>query len=186
MSTNLSAKTYEYHINREDRIEYVDSNWADFALENAGEYLIPESILGRSIWRYITDDTTISIYQSVFERVRRSGMRIDLPFRCDSPGIRRFMQLEVEPLDDGYIRFRSHLIREEPRTFIHALSTHFKRNNAMVTMCSWCKKVKMEDNLWVEIEKAIQELDLFQHGQIPMISHGICHNCFSRTWPKYH
>jgi hypothetical protein len=186
MQPSQTTKTYEYHIDKHDRIEYVDSNWSDFALENAGEYLIPDSIVGTTIWRYLTDDTTVSIYQSVFERVRRVGTSIELPFRCDSPGIRRFMKLEVEPLDDGQIRFRSHLIREEPRTFIHALSAHFKRSNTFVTMCSWCKKVKLDENQWVEIERAIQELNLFQHNQIPMISHGICPSCFSRTWPKYH
>lgn len=186
MATPYLNKIYEYHLNGEDQIEYVNSNWTEFAIENAGDCLVPNNIIGQPVWKYITDEATVSIYQSVLRRVRRSRARVELPFRCDSPGIRRYMRMEIEPMNKEHIRFKSRLIHEEPRTFIHALSSHFKRDNAILTMCSWCKKVKLSKERWVEIETAVCEMDLFQNHQIPMISHGICKNCYSRTWSQYH
>lgn len=186
MNTEHISKTYEYFISGDDVIEYVDSNWTEFAVENSGASLVPDNIIGTSIWNYITDDTTISIYQSVFHKVRHAGVAIELPFRCDSPGTRRYMRLEVEPMDNKHLRLNSNLIREEPRRFIHILSNYFKHGGMVITMCSWCKKIRIDDGSWVEIETALDTLKPFHNEALPSISHGICQHCHFRVWPKFH
>jgi hypothetical protein len=43
-------------------------------------------------------------------------------------------------------------------------------------MCGWCKRV-YADAKWVEIEEAIERLDLFGISKPPDTTHGICPSC---------
>ncbi|HSM05400.1 MAG TPA: hypothetical protein VK858_12345 [Longimicrobiales bacterium] len=43
-------------------------------------------------------------------------------------------------------------------------------------MCAWCNCVRVESE-WLEVEEAIQLLDLFGARAVPGITHGICPPC---------
>ena len=40
-----------------------------------------------------------------------------------------------------------------------------------------CKKVKIKDTNWQEVEEAVNYLKLFEKNKLPMLTHGICPNC---------
>jgi len=41
-----------------------------------------------------------------------------------------------------------------------------------------CKRIALSGNEWVEVEVAVQELELFQKSVMPGFTHGVCQDCF--------
>jgi hypothetical protein len=50
------------------------------------------------------------------------------------------------------------------------------RAQELLTLCSWCKKVRLPEGNWVEVETAALRLEFFL-GDAPQLSHGICPPC---------
>ena len=76
----------------------VDLTWCEFAADNGAPDLVPPpGPVGQSVFAYIQDATTAELYRRLFESVRRTGRSAVLPFRCDSPALRRFLEMEIRP-----------------------------------------------------------------------------------------
>lgn len=43
-------------------------------------------------------------------------------------------------------------------------------------ICSWCKKMDAEGE-WCELDEAARRLSLFERGDLPLLSHGMCPDC---------
>jgi hypothetical protein len=54
-----------------------------------------------------------------------------------------------------------------------------ERSGDVLMVCSWCKAVEA-GHVWVEVEQAVERLDLFAPEALPPISHGICPDCSER------
>ncbi len=72
-----------------DTIIAVNDKWTAFAAAHDGGALLPPTILGRSLWDFIADRTTILIYRRLFERIRAGAGPVRFGFRCDAPALRR-------------------------------------------------------------------------------------------------
>lgn len=168
-------KQFVYLVDAEDRITFVDENWLAFAGENGPPKLTAETVIGQPLWNFVSEITTRHIYQLLMGRVRTSGLPVCIPFRCDSPDRRRFMELQINPLPAGALELRSRLFREEERRYVALLDAAIPRSKQMVSMCAWCKKVKVAD--WVEVEAAVHELGMFAERSVPLISHVTCPAC---------
>ena len=179
MECSEAGSTCCYHIDGKDRIVSVSDNWLVFAQENeAAESCHPEKIINRSIWEFIDGIETQLLYDIVLKNIRRTNKSVRLPFRCDAPGKRRYLELRITPVLKGTIEFASTIIREELRDSIEMLEFDIPRSDELVRMCSMCKKVELPGNCWVEIEAAIVTLKLFEKLKQPQISHGLCHDCY--------
>lgn len=165
-----------YCIDSADRLTSVDDGWNEFALSNQGKELDDTSILGRSLWDFIDDRETRHLFGLIVEKVRREEKPVSLPFRCDSPDHRRFLELKLVPLGDGAVQFTSKLLREELRAPVALLDTGTPRNDEMLAICSWCKKIEVADG-WKEIEDAAGTIELFSAPVLPKLSHAICPAC---------
>ena len=88
------------------------------------------------------------------------------------------MQLTIAQKKDDLIQFDSELVKEEYRETQNLLETQAARTDEMLLVCSWCKKVKVGEEHWLEIEDAVAELSLFEQETFPRISHGLCPKCF--------
>jgi len=170
-------KQFTYQIDANDVMIYVDNNWLDFALENKSSHLTYETVVGTSIWEYITDVDTNQIYQIIFNRVRKDQKSISVPFRCDSPELKRCFYLSIHPLRNNHIEFHSILMHEERRNYQAFLDPTYSRTEEFIKMCSWCKKIYLPDHTWEEVEKAVIALKLFELSHLPQITHGICPTC---------
>ena len=93
-----------YWIDGTDHIVAVNEAWNDFAIENGAPDLTREHVLGRSLWDYIADLPTKTLYQALIERARQSRP-MDFAYRCDSPTQRRLMHMTITGEADGRIRF---------------------------------------------------------------------------------
>lgn len=86
------------------------------------------------------------------------------------------MELDVIPCAEHSIEFRSTILREEHRPVVALLDTHRESLEDFLTLCSWCRKVKVAAQ-WVEVEEALRLLKLFESETLPRISHGVCPAC---------
>ena len=100
----MRASTYpvfEYQIDSNDVLVLVSDDWLAFARENGASELDAKFIIGRSLWDFIPDEPTQTLYRDVIATVRATDQPIVVPFRCDSPTLRRFMRLEVRHHPDA-------------------------------------------------------------------------------------
>jgi hypothetical protein len=111
-------------------------------------------------------------------RLRREHRSVELPFRCDGPGVRREMNLRVASQSSGrFVLFSARLSSEERRPEPQPLlSPEAPRGEETLVMCGWCDRFLVAGE-WVEVEEAVARLGLFQLDEMPAISHGVCPAC---------
>jgi hypothetical protein len=111
-------------------------------------------------------------------RVRGEARSVELPFRCDSPEVRREMDLEIAANSSGrYVVFSARMRSEERREEAQPLlAAGAPRGEPTLTMCGWCDRFLVGGE-WVEVEEAAARRGLFRLDELPEISHGICPDC---------
>jgi hypothetical protein len=152
----------------------MSSEWREFADHN-GAAGLDRQVEGRSLWDFIADGDTRYLYRTLFDQVRRRQRPVTVPFRCDAPETRRFMQLHVRPLTEDSLDVSGQLLREELRERVPLLDSAAPRTDDLLTMCSWCKRIPVH-GAWLEVEEAAQALGLFS-GPVPKVTHGVCPDC---------
>jgi len=169
-----------YRIDSSDIILDVSDNWLSFAYNNAWHSLCrPEDVVGHKLWDFIQGIETQHLYAEMFRKVR-SGIHCGpIPFRCDSPRERRFLELLLVALTDGQIEITSRIVRTEPRDAVGLLDVESDRSSELVTICSMCKKIETSPRAWVEIEEGLAQLRLFELDEMPQLTHGLCPDCYS-------
>lgn len=169
-----------YLIDDKDRIVQVSDTWLEFAQENeAAESCHPDTIRNRSLWDFIDGIETRHLYEIVLEKIRRTRRSVRLPFRCDAPDKRRYLELLITAAEIDTIEFSSTLLREELRDTVTLLKADIPRSEELLKICSMCKKVEVAKNCWLDTEDAIASLRLFDKSILPKISHGLCRECFT-------
>ena len=166
-----------YSLDGDDRIVFVNAAWTAFAEANDGSHLLPPQILGRSLWEFIADSSTRQIYQITYRRVRAGAGPVTFPFRCDSPGMRRFLEMAITARPQARLDVRVRTLRLEARAPVSLLHPAAPRSSAVLRMCAWCKRIPDERGVWLEVEAALSELRLMAADPLPAISHGMCEEC---------
>ena len=171
-------REFIYRIDAQNRILFANENWYAFARENGVAALKSEIVIGQSLWGFVCNAETKHLFEVLLKKVRHSGVPLLLPYRCDSPECRRFMELRMRLLSDDEVEFRSLILRQEFWPPVRLMKAHVDRTDALLVMCGWCKKVAVPPGpRWVEVEEAVKELNLFHAQRLPGISHGICEPC---------
>ena len=166
----------QYDIDENDVILHVDREWVEFAADNDASQLASGAIIGTSIWQYFAGEEVQQLYRQVFRQVRRLRLPASIPFRCDSPGKRRFLRLNVESLPESGLRLTVVTEQIEDRPPVALLDSNVCRNSEFIPICGWCKKIRLSDQTWVEVEDAANALRFFE-SPLPNLSHGICEDC---------
>ena len=175
-----TGNTCCYRIDGNDRIVWVNQPWVTFAQQNgAAESCHPDAVLNQSIWDFIDGIETSHLYDIVLKRIRKTRRSVRLPFRCDAPDKRRYLELLITAAENDAVEFASTLIREEVRDTVVLLEPDISRSEEIIKICSMCKNVEVAEHCWLDIEAAIAALGLFQQKTLPKISHGLCHECFT-------
>lgn len=170
-------KVCVYHVDRTNHIVRVNAAWGKFAQENQATELNPGMIEGASIWRFISDLETRHLFELILAKARQGLGPIRVPFRCDAPSQRRFMEMTVDADEDGNVEVTSRVLRQEHRAPVRLLEEGVDRSDEVLASCSWCKRVELPEGEWVEVEQAVAVLELFSLQRLPRISHGICREC---------
>lgn len=172
----VDQRVFTYRVDAQNRILSANKDWFDFARENCAETLDPAAVIDEPIQKFISNEETKHIFDVLLEKVRATGETLVVPYRCDSPECRRFMELELVPKPKDEVEFRSRIVRQEFRAPVRLLES-VEHNDEFLTMCGWCKKIALTEDCWVEVEEAIEALKLFAETRLPKISHSICPAC---------
>jgi hypothetical protein len=165
----------EYWIDTRDRLVRVNDAWEAFARENDAPELTRDRVLDQSLWGFIAGEATRHLYVQLLARVR-SGVTARFTLRCDSPTVRRSLQMVVSPADYGLVRFEGAVVAAELRPEQSVLRRDQPRGPGLLTACGWCKRVSLPDG-WAEVEDAVARLAVFDAHRPPEITHGICPPC---------
>ena len=176
-------RQFKYVVDATDRIVFANNHWYDFARENGAGHLNEKTVAGRALWDFIMGRETRELYRVLIKNVRERGGTKTIPFRCDAPDRRRYMEMAISHTVDGRLAFSTRIIRQEQRDPVPPLFGPAPGSGALIVMCSWCKRVRMGAIEWVEVEEAINQLKLFEEAALPRISHGICNTCSSSFAP---
>ena len=169
-----SRLALSYRLSTDDRVLEVDSGWSGFAQANAAPGLDPEAVIGQPVWNFISGEEVRALYRRLFDEVRLTESGRSVSFRCDSPGEIRHMSLSIRPLPCGELAIASSLVERLDREPVELLSNEGPRSDAMVSLCSWCKRVECPDGQWLEIEQSPWQ---GSEGVLPRVTHGICPDC---------
>jgi hypothetical protein len=171
----MTGSVLTYTIDSEDRLTGADDGYFSFAERN--RWVGANESIGRPLWDFVAGATVQKVQRSLVRRVRRSGRRIDLPFRCDGPGVRREMTIQIERRGpDGNVVFLARVISETSRPPQALLDLEEPRGEGLIEMCGWCDRFCV-DGSWMEVEDASRALGLTTTSELPRISHGLCPDC---------
>lgn len=178
----MSQNTFIYRVDNTDTITSISENWCSFANANAWSGTVrPENVVGHKLWEFIQDIATVHLYQQLFSRVRAGAPSHTIPFRCDSPGERRYLNLLIKALPEEQIEITSKIARTETRNPVNLLDPNTPRSSELIMVCSMCKKLKISHELWVELEEGLTRLKLFEADKMPQLSHGLCVTCYQTS-----
>jgi hypothetical protein len=175
---STDQRTFLYRIDAKSRFTFVNQEWLAFAQENQAPELTPEQVLGQQLDRYIAGQETKLLYEMIYERVRKTGRDIHLPFRCDSPDEKRDFRMRIAALEEGGLEFTVQVVRIERRPPVSLLDNSVGHAATFLVICSWCKRIRLDDDRWVEIEQATAERELFGAAP-PSLTHGVCSDCLA-------
>lgn len=169
-----------YCIDSHDRLTEVNEAWQIFAAANEGQSLHADRILGQPLWNYIVDSTTQQLYRTLLQRAREGGKPVQFRFRCDAPDIQRLLAMKITADKSGGLCFSVTPVREKSRPPISLLRADRTTNlQEFVTLCSWCKQVRLSNDDWVDVDVAVRALGLFGQEPLPAITHGMCPTCYT-------
>ncbi len=168
---------YSYSVDAEDRVDWVGTTWLAFARENGGAKLTSQSVVGHSLWSYIAGGQTQQLYRALLQQVRERQSRVIVPFRCDSPSLRRYMRLSISPRRHNRVRLDGILVKTEPRPRLELVDTSIRRDDQILTLCSLCQRALIESVGWVDVEAAVGRLHLLDSHAHPQLRYDVCSDC---------
>jgi hypothetical protein len=172
---------YSYSVDAEDRLDWVGTTWLAFARENGAAHLTAKSALGQSLWSFIEGEQTRQLYRTLLKQVRERRSRMIVPFRCDSPRLRRYMRLSISARRDDRVRLDGILVKTEPRAHLEVVDTSISRTDQILTICSLCQRALIDSVGWVDIEAAVGRLHLLEGAAHPQLRYEVCSDCESSS-----
>jgi len=181
VNVGTPSPSWNYSLDHCDRIMWVSDEWVAFARENDAPALSRQNVLGKPIWDFIADEATCQFYREIFARVRATNDAIVVPFRCDSPTLRRHMRLEIRQESHQGIGLKSILEKVEPCELRPLLHVRYKPSEGLITMCSCCKGVLIESRGWLSLEETYDYLERRHVVKRPSIRYTVCMACSTQA-----
>jgi hypothetical protein len=167
-----------YCIDQRDEIASVSESWLPCAAANDAPELTPERVRNRLLWDFIADPTTAHLYEQMLARVRRDEV-VRFTFRCDSPDLRRLMEMKIQLRKDRLVEFTTRELDVERRPPVRLLARATPRSTERLGACGWCSRIKLDEDRWVGAETVVQQLRLFEQERLPQLAPGICVQCLA-------
>jgi len=165
-----------YRLDAKDVIVEVGGAWDEFARRNGGPGLEVDRVVGRSLYEHVTGEVTRMFVWTMFDAARKLGIERTQPYRCDTPDLKRFMEMRIVPGPAGTILVRHRLVSTEP------IIPHVRVRAAMpgtplrqvVLRCSSCNQLRHQ-GVWVEPEHLAKDVS---GGDLDVqVAYSICPSC---------
>lgn len=153
----------------------------DVIIEASSPSSLCAAEVGGNFLQAISDMSLRELFRMIIARVRETGQSMIFSLRCDTAELKRLSYVRVGlhqtaagsrvEVVNGTLQETKHRIR------LTLLDDEVPRGPEILMICSWCKQVKLAGGRWVEVEEAMQELQLFEQRVLPRLSHGMCPTC---------
>jgi hypothetical protein len=172
--------TMAYWISENGTIVRAESRNADMVAPGDGVFAEPFhscAVVGRNLFQFIDGSEVRHLYQTLGERVLKTGRTIAFPYRCDSPVIRREMTMRMSR-DSMLIRYDSAVVRETPKEL--EIPKQTTAAVTLVAICSFCQKFRfpVTSRAWRDLENLPTEAGLPSEFKF---THGICDECYAQV-----
>ncbi len=168
-----------YYINNDRKIEYWNKGAEiltgytseDVKGKNCDEALSFEDESGTKLPAY--EYPAILCLQSSRNAVKSL-------FLVDKNKDKRYIEEQVSPVfRGGKVIGAVSVLRDNSRTF-SAVEAYIKsqRRDRLVPICAWCKKIKISENSWEQIEKHLTD------EGFGVFTHGMCPDCADKIFEK--
>lgn len=127
-----------FDLNESDNICDVSSNWDSVAEMQSGQAFVANSIIGNSVWPYISGAGTQEFFADLFAKVRAEHRSVRLPYRCDARMLKRYFEMVIRRLPNGNLR----IAHEEVEGTEEAFSVLHLHDSEIDGVCSICLSVK--------------------------------------------
>ncbi|MBK8578235.1 MAG: hypothetical protein IPN78_08210 [Candidatus Accumulibacter sp.] len=170
-----------YTLDASNAIIAVSGDWDRVALDNGGEQIISRRIIGRRLDDFITGDVTLMFVRTMLMSARTLKYVIRRPYRCDSPQLKRSMEMTIVPRAQGVLEVCHRQLRSEPYRYPLAFkSTASGAAANFIKRCSICNRVRVGQT-WSEVDDAVRAGRLPRDaGATLMVVYGVCPECMAR------
>lgn len=170
-----------YRLDADDVIASVSGDWEGFSAGNGARGLTVRKVVGRPLWDFIVDQSTRTLYADLMRTVRDEGRRIQFPYRCDSPTLKRFMTMTIEPLPDRGLAFGSVLRHVEERCRLEF--RYVRSAPKLLTRCSLCGALKYNGE-WTDVVDAVSQGLVLNCDEPILVAYGVCPGCMANVKAK--
>ena len=170
-----------YVLDADNRICRTKGPWDGFVLANLGPggegmEALAENVIGLSLNDFVQDEPTRMLLSALADSVRLLRWERHLDYRCDSPTMKRFMQMKLEPGPLDTVILTHKLLRTEPIQPAFYVLTASSGETARGRRCSLCNKVRIGD-AWVEpdhnLAQRVPQPYAIKHTLCPICQHAI-------------
>lgn len=161
-------------INKNDVIVALSRAWDDFALQNGAAELVAPKVIGSNFYQHIADEPTRMHIKVLVDYARTLNKEVCRHYRCDSEGVKRFMQMRIRSAEDGDIVFEHRLLRAEPLSRPAQFSHTYLASD--VLRCSVCGQLQAGTDVWRDTD----DPDLSQEvcsDTVNLVNYDICQAC---------
>lgn len=174
MTDRPDAVVVELVVDGNDRIVALGAGWEDAAEAGNAPALAPARVVGRSLYDYVCGDDTTMFVRVMLAGARHRKAPTVRPYRCDTPTHKRWMEMEMQPRENGEVRIVHRLLRlQELPQRVAPLLGH---GDKLPKRCSNCNKVRLEGS-WHEPDAPAVVRHMIRHGEDFGVIYGICPDC---------
>lgn len=141
-----------YTVDAEDRVTAVCPQWDLVATQGGGSaQAMASGVIGLPLNRFISGDATRMFMDAALQAVRLTGQPRILHHRCDTPTVRRRLEMTLVPLGGGAVRIEHRLIEQQLRVRTLVCETDADLVNGKagsVWRCSLCLSIQHAGLPW--------------------------------------
>jgi hypothetical protein len=177
-----TAQPLSYTLDKSDAIIAVAGNWDRFAVENGGDDLLSTKIIGHRLDRFIAGDVTRMFVRTMLMSARTLKRNVRRTYRCDSPQIKRFMEMTIVPCSDGVLEVSHRQIRTEPYRHAVTITAAAGTTTGLIKRCSVCNRVRLRQS-WRDADDALLAPCPPTAGAAAQLTviYGVCPDCLARN-----
>ncbi|MCK6404491.1 MAG: hypothetical protein L6Q60_00595 [Rhodocyclaceae bacterium] len=165
-----------YRLDARDRIVEVGGDWDRFAIDNGAEELVSGAILGMPLRTFIAGDVTRMFVDALLARVRLTGRPAVIPYRCDSPGVKRFMEMSLESIGAELISEHRCLSEQVMFSPLAYAVVSEPASGGWVRRCSMCNRLTDRSGRSYESDEYPHEA-----GDTVRVIYHVCPDCQRRV-----
>ncbi|MEG3619005.1 hypothetical protein V5T82_11110 [Magnetovibrio sp. PR-2] len=173
--TQAKIPPVAFTVDADNIIIDVNDQWDLFAIENDADGLVHAHVIGQPLLKYVTGDSTRMFVEVMLQGARVRNTIISKPYRCDSPDLKRALEMRIIPLDNHEVRLENHIVSlqtvAQPVHFIG----HATPSSDRVKRCSMCNKVELDQEWRDPLDGSVAQS--FLDPSSVKVYYGVCDPC---------